>query len=293
MSTSCNGSVVVPPGGGAAACIPAGTFDMGGITTGAAEADTLPAHSLKMQHRFFLDQYEVSVGEFASWWNGGAAAHPAIGTLIYVSGSGDVRTWTADDEANVAAPGTGLNCNVNANKPLVSINCVTQATALAYCIAKKGRLPTEAEWEFAASGQGQGNLYPWGGAKPTTVEEKSCLLTIDSVCVATNGGPFPRPSATDGDTKSDLGSLNNLAGNVAEWTLDFAPAGGAQCASGACWPSGTSDPWASKDNGAGSVVRGGSYLSTVDQVRTKARGFASPVSPAIPASIGFRCVRND
>jgi formylglycine-generating enzyme required for sulfatase activity len=295
--TDCAAPSPLPPGT-SAACIAAGTFTMGGLSAdaGVPETDTLPARSITLAHRFFLDQFEVTVGEFNTWWNDGSPARPKIGALVYVAGSGDLRRWTSADDTAIAAPGTGLNCTANANKPLASINCVTQATALAYCLSFGARLPTEAEWEYAASGQGAGNAYPWGANAPTAIEEESCLLTIDSVCAnGTNGGqfPFPRPSATKGNTSAALGALNNLAGNVAEWTLDFAPSSGAACASGACWPSGIVDPWGNKDNGAGIVVRGGSFTSSADAVRTRARAYASATTPATPSAVGFRCVHTD
>ncbi len=280
------------PAGEPEACVGSGTLQMGGLdgTAGAAEADTLPAHAVGLAHRYYVDKFEVTVGDFDAWWNAGAPLKPHDGDLVYVSGNGDVMRWSAADDAALVAPGKGHDCTeVHAPPvPLASINCVTRSTALAYCMARGKRLPTEAEWEFAASGQGKGNDYPWGNNAPTLVEEVGCALTIDLGCTnGMNGGgfPFPRPAATYGDTLPALGALNNLAGNMAEWTLDFAPPLGAACASGTCYPAGDHEPWSAADNGAGFVVRGGSYQASKDQIRTRARAFVTDAAP----TVGFRC----
>jgi formylglycine-generating enzyme required for sulfatase activity len=285
--------------GASESCIPAGGFTMGGTNadSGAPDPATLPQHPVTLTHRFYMDQYEVTVGEFDAWWKGGTPKKPAAGYRVYVSGSGDVLRWTDADDAEVKAPGTGVGCTAKLSEPLASINCVNQKTALAYCLAFKKRLPTEAEWEYAASGQGKGNDWPWGTENLTPVEEASCLRAIDGVCSANPPAgqkyPFPRPSAVMGNTKPEHGNLNNLAGNMAEWTLDFAPKLGASCTVGTCFPSGTYDPWAATDEGTGIVVRGGSYRSAAAQVRTHARAFVTLKPPDDPSTVGFRCVRVD
>lgn len=87
------------------------------------------------------------------------------------------------------------------------INCVDADQAAAYCASRGKRLPTAAEWEFAARG-GKATLYAWGSDAPT------CARANHDGC----GG---KPVAVGGH-ESPLG-LSDLAGNVWEWTTDGKP----------------------------------------------------------------------
>lgn len=274
-------------------CVPAGQFTMGGLDGSDGtnpEYDTLPAHTVTIRRRFYFDKYEVTYDEFMAWFQPTPTV-PPDNTLVYVSGTGDALRWHGT--ANVKAPGTdasGLGCTagVVANDPskkTASINCLTWETALAYCVAHRKRLPTEAEWEYVATGMGANSAFPWGAAVP----DSTCKLSIDHDCYQNNKSQFPftRPSAVQGNTKN---GINNLAGNEAEWTLDLAPPNGCT-ADQSCWPAGASDPLNVKDNQTGYSLRGGSWLSTADAVRARSRGTLA--SPTQQGGAGFRCVRDD
>ena len=123
-------------------------------------------------------------------------------------------------------------CNAgHADRAKHPINCVEWAMAEGYCKGHHGRLPTEAEWEFAARGSRQSN-YPWGDEQPGPKRLNAC----DAQCktwMAKAGLKAPAlmfdgddgfsgtaPVGSFPDGASSAGVLD-LAGNVWEWTADW------------------------------------------------------------------------
>jgi len=169
------------------------------------------------------------------------------------------------------------------------VNCVEWQQAVDFCTWLGGRLPTEAEWEYAARSGGQDIEYPWG----------SEVATCD-YAVMDDGGPacgqertwLPCSKSPDGDT--DQG-LCDMAGNVGEFIQDLyhhcydcsqCPGTGG-CDSTSIAPDDGS-AWEAPP-GLGRVGRDGGYISGADWMRTFARynimeGVNAP-------AMGFRCVR--
>jgi formylglycine-generating enzyme required for sulfatase activity len=116
-------------------------------------------------------------------------------------------------EGSCSSPRTGGTCNWNVSgREAHPINCIdwTQAGAVcAFLYPGRGRLPTEAEWENAASVGGT-HRYPWGDTTPTN---QLCWLggnpSLNSTCAV---GSFP-----SGNTPS---GIQDLSGNVLEWVSD-------------------------------------------------------------------------
>ena len=111
------------------------------------------------------------------------------------------------------------------NRP---INCVTWYEVYAFCIWDGGFLPSDAEWNYVASGGSDQRVYPW--SSPPTSE------TIDCSYANYGGGTFGGLAnyCTAGGT-NDVGSESpkgdgkwghaDLGGNVWEWVLDYGSGG--------------------------------------------------------------------
>jgi formylglycine-generating enzyme required for sulfatase activity len=117
------------------------------------------------------------------------------------------QTWTDSPGGNESRP----------------MNCVTWYEAFAFCIWDGGRLPTEAEWNYAAAGGSEQRAYPWG----TTVPGNNADLAVYG-CYYNGSGSWSCTGVTNiapvGSVAAGNGKWGqaDLAGNMWEWVLDWA-----------------------------------------------------------------------
>ena len=156
--------------------------------------------------------------------------------------------------------------------------CVDWAEASSYCSWVGGRLPTEAEWEYAYRGP-EGLVYPWGDnfdGQRLNYCDRNCLQDHadqefdDGFAVTAPVGSFPEGA-------SWVGALD-MAGNVWEWVEDwFGP-----------YEDGDVVDPAGAERGSQRVMRGGSWFYHPARTRGAARDAVPPETRF--DSIGFRCV---
>jgi formylglycine-generating enzyme required for sulfatase activity len=225
---SCNGLAgTCGPSGTDDCCkslvVPGGTFDRSydGVDS------TDPNYPATVDD-FYLDKYEITVGRFRVFVNAGMgtqASPPAAGVGAHpgITDSGWDSSMDWHLAANTAALETALKCDAtyqtwtdtaggNESKP---VNCLDWYTAFSFCAWDGGRLATEAEWNYAASGGSEQRYYPWSSPPTSTTINDSYAVYCGGSC---NSAQNVGSKSPKGDGKW---GQSDLAGNVWEWTLDW------------------------------------------------------------------------
>ena len=258
--------------------IPAGVFDMGSPDSeGGRDKDEGPVHRVKIA-AFALSKTEITRGQFAAF----------VKMTEYDAGD---KCWTfadgkfAEREGDWRKPGY-----LQDNKHPVTCISWNDAQAYAKWISRKTgkqyRLPTEAEWEYAARGK-TGNSRYWGdnpdeACKYANVTDKTAKAQIPGSLswLAHDCTDRFAYTAPVGRVKGNAFGLNDMLGNVWEWTEDCyhdnyegAPA------DGSAW----------QGESAKHVLRGGSWNSDPQNVRAAVRN--SDKSARRFSIFGFRLAR--
>ncbi|MEO5703450.1 MAG: SUMF1/EgtB/PvdO family nonheme iron enzyme [Candidatus Limnocylindrales bacterium] len=181
--------------------VPGGVFTMGSDAGSATPpswavatyASEHPAHEVHLTRGYWIDTTEVTVEAFKAFKDAG--------------GYTDQSNWSEKGWAWLqgmgAVPLPNPCLTQKAAEPQV---CVTWYEAEAYAHWRGGRLPTEAEWEFAARGA-ESRVYPWGD-------------TFDGAKANLDGGTGPVAVGGFPDGASWIGALD-MAGNAMEWVADW------------------------------------------------------------------------
>ncbi|MRG91559.1 bifunctional serine/threonine-protein kinase/formylglycine-generating enzyme family protein [Polyangium spumosum] len=238
--------------------VPAGSFTMGHAKEGKTEK---PPHTVTISKAFYLDRAEVTAEEYKRCVAAGKC------TKSGVHGPG-VNGAEATKFASFCA-------EQDPTKARHPINCIDHGQAASLCAFLGKRLPTEAEWEYAARGK-DARLYPWGE------EPASCTMgnfaRKAGQCQGRARGTMPVGSFPD--HASPFGALD-MAGNVWEWVADtFDPS--------AYTKAERKDPLVT--TGAKGVIRGGSWDFAPSAAKATTRYAFDRESGHV--STGVRCAKN-
>jgi formylglycine-generating enzyme required for sulfatase activity len=233
-----------------------------------------------------LNWYSLPTGDFLMGGtdDNNQPIHPVQISSFQMSDEITVAQYRLCVEANFCnSAGTGGDCNFGqVDRDQHPINCISWLQAHDYAYWVGGRLPSEAEWEYAARGGGLGASTPWGGDQ---VNCEFALLRDESgyACGLYSTVEIQAPRHQAGVSPQGLW---DLLGNVSEWVEDdyvpnydqASPQGLPYCDQGIC------------DAQGDKVHRGGGWRAfdyTVSN-RTRTSAFYQLKS----ADIGFRVVRH-
>jgi formylglycine-generating enzyme required for sulfatase activity len=214
--------------------VPGGSFTMGD-TAGDGDPSERPTRLVSLGN-FWIDRFEVTFDQFGKFVQ---------------SGYKPQGKW----EENKARGG---------NHPVVN---VTWADAAAYCRWADKRLPSEAEWEYAARGT-EGRKYPWGGQ-----------WDANRAAFRGNRGGKNQSSPVGSYTggASPFGA-QDMAGNVWEWTASLEKP----------YPYVATDGREDPQVSGARVTRGGSWYTQQDLLRASVRDFSRSQND----KLGLRCAQS-
>lgn len=214
--------------------IAGGTFMMG---SNAGDEYERPAHRVALAS-FFMDLTEVTCEEYLKFLTATVRRNP--------------RHWTAQ------------TCQRGAEKQPVT--GVEWEDAKAYADWANKRLPTEAEWEFAARGV-LSAMYPWGNewrANAANAGDSGAQRLMDV-------GSYPNGKSSTG--------VMDLIGNAWEWTSSDV----------VVYPGGSLSSPIPQDV---KVIRGGSWREAINEATGTYRGYLHKTNAKDYSATGFRCVKD-
>ncbi|MDP6599485.1 MAG: SUMF1/EgtB/PvdO family nonheme iron enzyme, partial [Candidatus Poribacteria bacterium] len=224
------------------ALIPAGSFEMGDHFNEGHDRER-PVHTVTLD-AFYMDVHEVTVGQFREF--------------VQQSGYNYNGNWHEV-----------VNYSPSDDYPMIYVSW-NDATAYAKWAGK--RLPTEAEWEYAARGGLDGKRYPWGDE----------INHDDANYRGTGGKDRWKYCSPVGSFEANGYGLHDMAGNVFEWCLD-------SYAEGYYSNSPTKNPLVS-DTSQEKIFRGGSWYFGPNFLRVAHRSNDNPINRDHRFGPGFRCV---
>ncbi|HAN76805.1 MAG TPA: serine/threonine protein kinase [Bacteroidales bacterium] len=234
------------------AFVEGGVFSMGSTS---GDDDEKPVHKVKLSN-YYIDKYEVTNEDFCKFLN-------EKGNQT----EGGVKWLDIEDEEDCLieyADGKYKPMVEYEKHPVIEI---TWFAASSYCKWRGKRLPTEAEWEYAAKGGKKSKGFKYsGGNKPDE------LAWYDT---NSDGETYPV-----GTKKPNELGVFDMSGNVWEWCAD--------------WYSSEYYKESAPENPKGpgkkeyNVLRGGSWVSIADELRPETRDYAKPFNAFYLN--GFRCV---
>lgn len=287
----------------------AGSFIMGSDNRKYAESDEYYPHKVNLD-AFYVSRYEATIKEVVSAFN-----YALKKKQIYVTGN---TVYLSSNDKVICEVNTGKNTKTvkyengqflhdedAANYPVVYMswfgaaaccNFLSEMAGLERCydefmsecdFSKNGyRLPTEAEWEYAARSGGKDYLFSWGNDTKKPKENIADLSFKkahknlpcwdnyrDNYVYTSPVGTFPA---------NELG-LHDISGNVGEWVWDFES------------PSYSKDEVSNPkgpETGTHKMMRGGTWYDTMQKLRLTDRYWGDPQNTATMATSGFRFAKS-
>ncbi len=275
------------------AWVPGGSFAMGSSAAALAEArrwcqergiacrgDLLareePVRTVQIDG-FFLDKTEVANDEMPAWLE---KQRFRIDQARFVQDEkGRLLLDLHPAHSGLEAGASGISARADrARKPVVQ---VTWLGAQRFCEDQGKRLPTEAEWEFAARGP-SGRTFPWGSGDPAC-EQVVFGRSPQGECPSESGPEDVGAAA--GDVTSE--GVRDLGGNVAEWVADAFEAPYPSCDPPCANPVVARS---SLDASLQRSIRGGDWSQSADACRAAGRSRREQGKAQV--NVGFRCAKS-
>ena len=261
--------------------IPAGSFLMGCASDqgSGCKQDEIPRHKVTLSRGFWISRTEVSVGQFQKFVE-------ATNYVTDAEKAGSSHTFVRDRWVKMAG--------ASWRKPVIKqaadhpVVCVSWNDAVAFSRWAGGRLPTEAEWEYASRGGRKEEIYAWGNTMIPNPDGKYYGNMADLsgegewrwTALPGYNDRFPATAPVGTFIPNDFG-LSDMIGNVWEWCADSRRLYEDQDETDPTGPLFASQK----------AVRGTSWSSPPPACRISAR--AADRADFSSFNIGFRCVRDN